>query len=151
MSYLESRTDVDSSRLGCGGLSGGGLRTNYLAAMDKRIRCSLTVGFMTTWKDLVLNVSHTHTWMTYVPLLSQYMDYPEILGLRVPLPTLVLQTNQDQLFTRSEARKAETILKHVYRKAGAEEKFRMSFYDGPHKFDVPMQEEAFDWFDRWLK
>ena len=28
---------------------------------------------------------------------------------------------------------------------------RCSFYPGPHKFDLDMQAEAFDWFDRWLK
>ncbi len=25
------------------------------------------------------------------------------------------------------------------------------FYEGEHKFDVKMQLDAFDWFDRWLK
>ena len=31
LDYLSSRPDVDPDRLGCGGLSGGGLRTAYLA------------------------------------------------------------------------------------------------------------------------
>lgn len=26
-----------------------------------------------------------------------------------------------------------------------------TFHPGPHKFDLAMQTEAFDWFDRWLR
>ena len=29
--------------------------------------------------------------------------------------------------------------------------YKCTFYPGPHKFDRPMQAEAFDWFERWLK
>jgi hypothetical protein len=43
------------------------------------------------------------------------------------------------------------MLAEVYRKAGAQERYKAIFYDGPHKFDIEMQKEAFDWFDRWLK
>jgi hypothetical protein len=46
---------------------------------------------------------------------------------------------------------ADETLRAVYRKAGMPERYRCSFYDGPHKFDLPMQDEAFAWFDRWLK
>ena len=45
----------------------------------------------------------------------------------------------------------EEILTEVYAKAGANDHYKCSFYPGPHKFDRPMQEEAFAWFDRWLK
>jgi hypothetical protein len=39
----------------------------------------------------------------------------------------------------------------IYEKAGARERFAGRFYDVPHIFDVPMQEDAFDWFDARLK
>ncbi len=67
LDILCSRKDVDSSRIGCGGLSGGGMRTVFMAGQDPRIKCAVCVGFMTTWKDFLLNKSYTHTWMTYVP------------------------------------------------------------------------------------
>lgn len=66
-------------------------------------------------------------------------------------PTLVLATTEDPLFTLEWVKGCEKILKAVYRKAGAQENLRFSYYAGHHKFDVPMQEEAFDFFDRWLK
>ena len=36
-------------------------------------------------------------------------------------------------------------------KANAAAAYRCSYYSGPHKFDLAMQQDAFDWFDRWLK
>lgn len=150
LDILADRKDVDPKRLGCGGLSGGGLRTVYLAGLDPRIKCAVCVGFMTTWNDLILNKSFNHTWMTYTPLLPKFLDFPEILGLRVPLPTLVLNNNQDELYTLPEMKQADAILTEVFRKAGASDKYKASFYDGPHKFDADMQHEAFAWFKKWL-
>lgn len=151
LDYLASRPDVDPTRLGCCGLSGGGLRTVMLTGADERIRCSCCVGMMTTWRDYLLNKCYTHTWMCYVPGLSRELDYPEVLGLGAPNPVLVLNNRQDALFTMPEMERADRILADVYRKAGMPDRYRGSFYDGPHKFDLEMQKEAFEWFDRWLK
>lgn len=151
LDYLCSRPDVDPGRVGCGGLSGGGLRTVLLAGSDDRIACAVCVGMMTTWRDYLLNKCYTHTWMCYVPLLPPDLDYPEILGLRVPLPTLVQNDIEDPLFTLPEMERADRILSEVYGKAGADDRYRCTFYPGPHKFDRAMQQEAFAWFDRWLK
>jgi dienelactone hydrolase len=151
LDILAARKDVDPNRIGCGGLSGGGIRTDFLGGLDDRIKCAVTVGFMTTWKDLILDKSFTHTWMTYVPRLPKELDFPEILALRTPLPTLVLNDVEDGLFTLPEMKRAGEIMKQVYKKAGAEDRFRCTFHPGPHKFDKVMQTEAFDWFDKWLK
>lgn len=151
LDILCSRKDVDADRIGCGGLSGGGMRTVFMGGLDPRIKCAVCVGFMTTWKDFILNKSFTHTWMTYVPILPNELDFPEILGLRVPLPTLVLNDSEDDLYTLPEMNRADRILQDVYKKADAADRYRCSFYPGEHKFDADMQKEAFDWFDQWLK
>jgi len=151
LDYLCGRRDVDAERIGCGGLSGGGLRTVFLAGMDPRIRAAVCVGFMTTWRDFLLNKTYTHTWMTYVPLLPGDLDFPEILGLRVPLPTLVQNCREDPLYTMQGMRAADRMLSEVYTKAGAADRYACSFYPGGHKFDLEMQAEAFAWWDRWLK
>jgi len=151
LDVLCNREDVDANRIGCGGLSGGGMRTVFSGGLDPRIRCAVCVGFMTTWEDFLLHKSFIHTWMTYVPLLPNELDLPEILGLRAPLPSLVLNNNEDELFTLTEMKRADNILNEVYKKAGAGDHYQASFYPGPHKFDARMQTEAFNWFDRWLR
>lgn len=151
LDYLASREDVDAGRIGCCGLSGGGLRTVMLTGADERIKCSVCVGMMTTWRDYLLNKCHTHTWMCYLPGMPRDLDYPEILGLNVPNPVLVLNNRQDALFTMPEMERADRMLRSVYEKAGAGERYKGSFYDGPHKFDAEMQKEAWAWFGKWLQ
>lgn len=150
LGYLASRADVDASRVACCGLSGGGQRTVYLAGLDRRVKAAVTVGFMTTWDDFLLNHANCHTWMIYTPRLPNYLEFPEVYGLRAPLPSLVISARQDPIFTLSEMRKADRLLKEVYAKAGSPENYRTLFYSGGHRFDVQMQEAAFDWLDRHL-
>ncbi len=151
LDVLCARPDVDPERVGCAGLSGGGLRTVYLAGLDDRIRCACCAGMMTTWRDYLLNKCYTHTWMIYIPGLPPDLDYPEILGLHAPRPTLVLSCRDDDLFTVPEMQRADKILAEVFAKAGAADRYKFSFYPGPHQFNRPMQAEAFTWFERWLK
>jgi dienelactone hydrolase len=150
LDYLCSREDVDVSRIGCCGLSSGGLRTLFLAGLDDRIAAACCVGMMTTWRDLCLNKSYTHTWMIYPPGFMRDLDYPEILGLRVPLPIFVQNAEHDQLFTLSEVQRADRMLADIYKKAGAESQYKSAFYPGTHRFDLKMQEDAFTWLDSKL-
>jgi dienelactone hydrolase len=151
LDVLCAREEVDAERVGCAGLSGGGMRTVFLGGLDERVKCAVCVGLMTTWRDCLLQKSWTHTWMMYVPLLPKHLDWPEILGLRVPAATMVLNDEEDSLFTLPEMRRADDILREVYEKASAGDRYVCNFHPGPHKFDRAMQAEAFDWLDRWLR
>jgi hypothetical protein len=106
---------------------------------------------MTTWRDFLLDKCFTHTWMAYVPLLPKDLDFPEILALRAPKATMVLNCNEDPLYTLSEMKRADTMMADVFRRAQAADKYRCNFYPGGHKFDREMQADAFSWFDHHLK
>lgn len=150
LDVLCARPDVDAARVGCAGLSGGGMRTVFLGGLDDRIRCAVAVGFMSTWRDFLLDKCFTHTWMTYVPLLPKELDFPEILGLRAPAATMVQNCTEDPLYTVSEMQRADQILGDVFTRAGKPDNYRCHFYPGGHKFDRVMQGDAFAWFDRHL-
>jgi dienelactone hydrolase len=151
LDVLCARPDVDPGRVGCGGLSGGGLRTVLLGGLDPRVRCAVAVGFMSTWRDFLLDKCFTHTWMLYMPLLPRELDFPEVFALRAPAATMVLNCNEDPLFTLSEMKRADEIMRETFRRGGAEESYRCNFYPGGHKFDREMQKDAFDWFDRHVR
>ena len=151
LDVLCSRPDVDASRVGCAGLSGGGMRTVFLGGLDDRVKVAIAVGFVTTWRDFLLDKSFTHTWMTYVPLLPQDLDFPEILAMRAPAATMVLNCREDPLYTLAEMQRADAMIAETFKRAKVPERYRAIYYDGGHKFDRAMQTDAFDWFDRFLK
>jgi hypothetical protein len=47
--------------------------------------------------------------------------------------------------------RADRILREVFNRAGAGEMYRGMFYPGGHRFDRPMQRDAFEWFDQHLR
>ena len=151
LDVLAARPEVDPDRLGCAGLSGGGMRTVFLGGLDERVDVAVAVGFMTTWRDFLLDKVFTHTWMTYVPLLPRELDFPEILALRAPAATMVLSCREDPLYTLPEMERADAILRETFERAGAADRYQGRFYNGGHKFDREMQADAFAWFDRFLK
>jgi dienelactone hydrolase len=151
LDVLSSRPEVDATRIGCAGLSGGGMRTMFLGGMDDRIKVAVAVGFTTTWRDFLLNKSFTHTWMTFVPLLPKDLDFPEILALRAPAPTMALNSREDGLYTLPEMQRADAMIADTFKRAKAADRYKSIYYDGGHKFDRKMQADAFDWFDRFLK
>jgi len=151
LDFLLSQPYVDPENVGCGGLSGGGCRTVFLAAMDERVKCSVCAGFMTTSEDFALNKVHTHTWMMYLPGLTNLMDFTDLYSLHGKKPTMVLYDADDELFTPAGMWEADARFRRIYAKMGAPELYRGHFFPGPHKFDVEMQEIAFDFYDEWLK
>ena len=150
LQILSARDDVDPSRVGCCGLSLGGLRSNYLAGSSPSIQCSVSAGFMTTWADFILQKAFTHTWMYTIPGIPKLMEFADILAMRAPKPALVISCRDDALFTLEQVKRAENILKATYAKAGKPDAFSYSYHAGDHRFDTAMQEEAFAWLQRWL-
>ena len=147
--YLQSRPDVDGTRIGCVGLSGGGFRTATAIGADPRIKAACVTGWMTEFAHQLRNHVR-HTWMVFVPGLYPALDLPDVAGLHAPGALLVQQCRKDTLYPMAGMQGAVDKLKRIYAKAGIPERFRGSFYDVPHSFRPEMQDEAFDWLDRWL-
>lgn len=147
--YLCHRTDVDPARIGCVGLSGGGFRTAMTIGADPRIKAACVTGWMTEFSHQLRNHLR-HTWMVFTPGLHRSLDLPDVAALHAPGALLVQQCRRDTLFPLAGMEAAVAKLSRVYAKAGLPERFRGTFYDEPHSFKPAMQEEAFDWLDRWL-
>ena len=148
--YLVSRPEVDAQRLGCVGLSIGGLRTAHLAAAEPRLKVACVVGWMTQFREQLHHHLRHHTWMAYVPGLYETMDLPDAVALTAPGALLVQQCERDILFPMSGMRGAVDQLTAIFKKAGLPERFRGTFYDVPHSFRPEMQEEAFAWIEKWI-
>jgi dienelactone hydrolase len=150
LDYLCSRPEVNRDRIGCLGLSIGGLRTAYLIGSDPRIKAACVMGWMTEFEGQLRNHLRNHTWMVYVPGLTAVMDLPDVAGLHAPGALLVQQCRRDALFPVDAMQGAIDRLSQIYAKAGIKERFRGSFHDVPHSFLPEMQAEAFEWLERWV-
>lgn len=148
--YLATRADVDPTRIGCIGLSGGGLRAAMLGAADPRIKASCVAAWMSSIDEMLPSRARRHTWMAWTPALRRALDLPDAAALVAPGALLVQQAARDTLFPMEGMRAAVGRLAAIYARAGIPERFRGTFHDEPHSFPPAMQEEAFAWLERWL-
>jgi dienelactone hydrolase len=149
--YLLTRPEVDPKRIGCVGLSVGGLRSCHLAALDERIKAAVVVGWMASFPaQLKRHVIHTIGHTKVVPGLMRYLDYPDVASLAMPAAMLVINGGKDWLFDLDGVKASFEKVAACYKKADAADKFRAKLYDTPHEFNAEMQAEAWEWLKKWV-
>jgi dienelactone hydrolase len=150
VAYLRSRPDVGGRLLGCVGLSGGGCRAALLQATCEHVGAAVVVGMMSTYEGLLDHNVADHTWMFLPPGWTRRGDWPDLAACRAPSPLLVQYNHDDQLFTPAGLHAAHERIAAHYRRTGRPDAYTGQFYDGPHKFDLAMQQAAFAWLRRQL-
>jgi dienelactone hydrolase len=149
--YLVSRSEVDPKRVGCLGISMGGYRTMFLAALDERIKAACITGFMSTVRPMMKAHVDTHSNIHFIHGLHAHLDWPDVASLHAPMPLMVQQCSQDKLFPLQGMKDSVAKIEAAYEKANCKEQFSGRFYDEPHIFTKKMQDDAFQWFDGHLK
>jgi dienelactone hydrolase len=149
LNYLLSRPEVDTKKVGCIGLSGGGNRAALLGATHDSIKAAVIIGLMTTYEGL-LDHNMSHTWMLFPFAWARHGDWPDIAACRAPMPLLVQYDLQDDLFTETGMKDAHARLQDHYVSIGRPDAYTGQFYPGTHKFDLEMQLVAFDWLKKQL-
>jgi len=137
--------------IGCVGLSGGGARSSLLQGSCEHIRAAVVVGMMSTYRELLTRYIETHTNILFPEGLADFGDWPDVAGARSPSPLMVLYDREDQIFPLEGMQAADRRLTEIYTKSGAKDNYHGEFFPGQHKFDVEMQEIAFQWLKTKLQ
>lgn len=144
--YLLTREDVDADRIGCMGISGGGLVCSFATAIDNRISAAVVSGFTNTFQASILSIHHCID--NYVPGLSLVAEMPDLLGLIAPRPLLVEAGARDPIFPVHASLEAFEKIRSVYQLLGIEEKLELDLFEGAHEISGNV---AYDWFRRvWV-
>jgi cephalosporin-C deacetylase-like acetyl esterase len=149
--FLETRPEVDSTRIGLTGISGGGAMTWYTAAVDERIAvaapvCStITFGSQAAhWRaDGQCDCIYYHNTFLW--------DFPGVGALIAPRPLLMMNGRKDLDFPPDGYHEVFRRSKRVYDFYEAGGSVREVDDDVGHT-DAPLfREEAHRWMWRWLR
>jgi dienelactone hydrolase len=150
--YLLSRREVDPERIGCTGLSGGGWRTNIMAALEPRIKAAVSVGWMTTGDtQQIYNVGGAIGSFCLLPGVWNRLDVPDLIAMAAPKAVMVVSGARDPLFPPLGQKEAARQIASAYAWAGHADRFRHYMPDKEHCYDAEIQAEALAWFDRHLR
>jgi dienelactone hydrolase len=150
--YLVSRPEVDAGRIGCTGLSGGGWRTDMLAALDPRIKACASGCWMTAGDyQQIYNVGGCCGTFTMLPGVWDRLDIPDLIVMSAPSASMVISNSQDRLFPNEGQLEAERQIRAGYEWAGCPDRFAHVYLPKPHCYDAELQAKALAWFDTHLK
>jgi len=149
--YLCTRDDVETTRIGCMGLSFGSFRASYLSALDERIRAAVSVCWTSTLKGIIdYNVLGAMGLFALPPALYRRMDMIDIVALSAPKPFLAISGWRDRLMQPSGSAEAHLRLRKHWQALSVKERFGSLIYDTGHEFNQEMQEASFDFFGHHL-
>jgi dienelactone hydrolase len=130
--WIEQRGELDSKRVGCVGISGGGTCTQFSAALDPRIKAAFVSGYLNTFRDSIISISHCID--NYVPGILNWAESYDVAGLIAPRFFFSEGGDQDPIFPVAATRFSFAKVKKVYEVFGVPDRAGQEIFSGEHSF-----------------
>lgn len=151
LDYLETRPEVDRTRFGVTGRSGGGAYSWWIAALDERIQVAVPVAGITTLHDhTITGAIEGHCDCMFMVNTARW-DFDRVAALVAPRPLLISNTDKDDIFPLEGVLQIHARTRAIYRALGREENLGLHLAEGPHKDTQPLNFGAFEWMNRHLQ
>lgn len=147
--YVCSRPEIDATRIGFTGCSGGGTMTSYVMALDERVTCAAPACYLTTFRKLVETIGPQDAEQNIFGQIAFGLDHPDYIILRGPKPTLISSTTQD-FFAIDGSWDTFRQAKRVYGILGAPERVDLVEIEGSHGVQPQNLATIGHWMQRWL-
>ena len=128
INVLNQLQEVDSTRIGCAGLSGGCWLTQVLAALDRRIKAVILSGFFTTF---VQTGWHGHCVCHHPHGMGLVCDLPDLSALIAPRPQFIESGIDDEPYPHEPA---FGMVQKAYELLDSPENLHLHRYPGGHMF-----------------
>ena len=149
--YLQSRDDVDGTRLGVTGLSGGGAMSWFLGAADERASVVVPVCQSGTIEQVVKDRSMDGHCDCAFWLNTYRWCWPDVGALIAPRALLLASGAEDVLWRPYAFRDVAYRLGMLYRELDLADKVALVEDSTPHGYTPKLRRAIFEWFNRHLK
>ncbi len=146
--YLETRPDIDATRLAVTGASGGGLQTFYAGAVDERFDAVMPAVALWPMSELAVNFYYSKD--NWVPGISQMGGMGSLIAITAPRAMLIMNVDADYA-TSYACEQIVNAARPFYRVLGAESRILHTIQPGVHDYTKLMRENTCAFLDRWLK
>ncbi|ANH83584.1 hypothetical protein A8C56_23730 [Niabella ginsenosidivorans] len=147
--YLCSRPEIDTSRIGITGRSGGGTQTAYIAAFDSRIKAAAPECYITGYEQLLMSRGPQDAEQNFAGGIAAGLDIPDLLISFAPKPLLLVTTTRD-IFSIQGARDAFKEAKRAYSCLGKPDGVHMVEDDAEHASTRKNREATYRFFRQHL-
>lgn len=151
LDYLASRPEVDASRIGAAGCSGGGALTTFIGALDPRVKVVIPACYPSSFQTL-FSTSGPHGEMVIPHFLASGLDTADFVELSAPKPWLLQATKIDEFGFSHQG--VELVYKEAqdwYGLYSARGNIGFMVAPGPHGMPLQSREAVYRWMIRWLR
>ena len=114
------------------GISGGGTITVFASALDERISAAFVSGYLNTFRDSVMSISHCID--NYVPGILQWCEQFDVASCIAPRPLFCESGVKDPIFPLAAFKASFEQVKNVYEVMGAVDQLGQEIHPGAHVF-----------------
>jgi hypothetical protein len=147
LDFLQSLPEVDGKRLGVTGLSGGGLQSQMLVALDSRLKAATIAGLTCQYREIT-GPDWTHCHCNHWPNVMSYTDSPEMSVLGFPAAIQYLTMND---WTATFAANDFPTIQTIYRDNGHPDRTECVYWPTPHVYDRVKRERTYWWMEKWVR
>jgi len=149
LDYLTTRPEVDPTRIGATGCSGGGTLTYFVAALDDRIKAAAPACAVSSF-GARLGPAIGDSEQSWTNFISSGLDHADFVELFAPKPFLILSTQLDYVpLAGAQAVYDEARVWYGLYNAAS----RLQWFVGPGGHGTPrvVREAIYGWMIQWLK
>jgi len=147
--YLYSRPEIDTSRIGITGRSGGGTQTAYIAAFDNRIKAAAPECYITTFDKLLMTMGPQDAEQNFTYSIYNGLDIGDLVISFAPKPMILITTTRD-IFSIQGARDVFKEAKRAYSLMGKPGLLQMVEDDAEHTSTFKNREAMYRFFQKYL-
>ncbi|MDX6459075.1 MAG: hypothetical protein QOE55_2772 [Acidobacteriaceae bacterium] len=150
LDLLASLPQADPARLGVTGLSGGGWQTLFLSSLDERVAVAVEVAGFGAQQSNLIRPEDTDEVEESPSDFTVNEDYPFLVALRAPRPTLLIHNGEDDCCFRADLVKPYIYeqIKPFFKLYGAEA--ALGWHEnrdpGTHNYQLDNREQAYRFF-----
>ncbi|MEZ4225896.1 MAG: alpha/beta hydrolase family protein [Polyangiaceae bacterium] len=132
LDFVSTRAELDDTRVGVMGNSGGGTVAIWAGALLERIAFVMPSCSLCTFRHSLMSVYHCSD--NYIPGILQVAEMADVAGLIAPRPLLAVTGAKDALFPLEGVRQCFDELHAVYRALGAATRAELIVGSEGHRF-----------------
>jgi dienelactone hydrolase len=152
LDYLETRPEVDKTRLGITGRSGGGAYSWWVAALDERIKVAVPTAGITDLQNYVVDGAIAGHCDCMFMVNTYRWDFGMVSALVAPRALEIQNTDKDTIFPLDGVNRVHVATRNIYDLTNSATKnLGLIITEGPHKDTQELQVPAFKWFNRQFK
>lgn len=140
--FVSSLPEVDETRLGVMGLSGGGTMTLWSALTDRRFQAAEIICYSDLWEQFGIR-DLNYCGSQIAPGLLNLVDLSDLQGLLAPTPLLIDIGVHDTCFHVDNAMTCYRQLQNIYEAAGAADRLTLDFFPGGHAWGGNLSQNFF--------